>query len=91
MNLVVGDAELKGVLGQTTSAMEEIDLLGTRFVALLNKMKAMGYVSEAMDVALSERAQTVTSALEVFKQGKDPMSNAVSSLISTIDGIDRLF
>lgn len=91
MNLVVGDAELEGVLGQTTSAMKEIDGLGRRFVDLLNKMRGMGYVSEAMDASLSERAQTVTSALNLFGEGMDPMSDSVTSLISTIDSIDHLF
>ena len=90
MDLVVADAELHDLCGRTAGAVGELVQVGRRFTSLLDKMGALGYVSEAMSAALAERSAVVREALGCLAAAREPMEEGVSRLIAAIDDIDRL-
>lgn len=90
MGLYVADAELSSLRDNTVDAVKEVTLLGERFLKLLDKMRQMGYVSEAMNTALENRSDVVRAALGSFSTADEPIAKGVSQLISTIDSIDHL-
>lgn len=90
MDLVVADAELEGMEREIADALEALVGAGERYVALLEKLGAMGYVSEAVGAALAEHGAAVSAALEKLSDASDPLERGVSALIREIDTIDKL-
>ena len=90
MNLIVADAEFKNSLANTTDEIEAIESIGKQFLALLDKLKRMGYKSEAMEAAISEKQEIVKNSLEVLTSASEPLSSSISSFVDVINDIDHL-
>ena len=90
MNLKVASAEFKDAQTELGDAIEDLTTIGTQFLSKLDKLKAMGYQSDAMNTAITQYQEVVKSSLDLFASTSDPITSHIGSFVNTIDDLDHL-
>lgn len=90
MNLIVAEAEFTSDASTISESVEALASLGEQFLSKLDKLKSMGYQSEAMSAAISANQVIVKSSLAQFASASQPLSGSINSFVSSINEIDQL-